>query len=111
MGSLGHSLLEQFQPLAGELGCHVSDSGVVPAGVRETGDKPIRESAGTLRHYDEDRRSCFLRRADRRPILGCDEVDWEVDEFSGETRKPIGVLIGITSLDGDVLALKMAEVA
>ena len=107
----GKRLLEQLQPLGGELRAKERHSGNVAARLSEAGHEPISDRVAHDRHHDGDSGRRLLCSAGRGGIAGDDEVEIETNELLRQLCKSLDVSICIPVLDDDVLPLHIAPLA
>src|SRR5262245_7326866 len=87
-------------------------AGGVRARPSQTGDELERNRVEVDAHDDDwDRCRRFLG-GTRREISGCkDDIHLETDQLGREVREPIDLSLGVPELDGEVLAVDVAQLA
>lgn len=108
---LGHDLPEQLQAFRADFWMHEGNPRDIPTWAREAGHKPIAHGIGRKRHHNGDRRRSLHGSASRQGDVGHDEIHLESDQFCRQAGQLIGLLLGISPLDDNVLAFDVAELA
>ena len=85
------------------------EPGDVPAGARQTGDKPGTDRIDTAGHDDRDGRGRLHGRNRDRIASGNDDVHAEPDQVCGKRGQPFHLAVGEAVLDDDILANAVAE--
>ena len=103
---VGHSLLEDLKALRIQLHtCEVRPARDVAARARELRDESTPNRIGNKPDDDRYRRRGLLGCERRWRSRGEDDVDLEADKVSRERGKPILPSLGVSNLNGDVLAI------
>jgi hypothetical protein len=82
----------------------------VPAWSRKAGDQPVGDRIGHAHHDDGDCARCLLGRERCCRTKRDNEIGLAPNQFSGQPREPIRPPIGILSLYGEVLSLRVPKV-
>lgn len=99
---------QEVEPLRAQLGVLEGDPGDVPPGVSEALHETQGDGVVEARD-DRGRRRGALDRGDRGWGRRDDDIQLEIDQFLGQTGKPVEMPFGPPILDHDALALDVAE--
>src|SRR6266851_748213 len=83
----------------------------VPPRLRQAGDDPLTNRIVNKRKDDGDRPGGVLYRPDRLHAVGQDDIHLEADELCRQRGKSLNLPVRKAVLQGDTLALHIAEVA
>ena len=110
MGESRNDLSQQLQTLGGQLRAKKVRPCHIPAWACEGGDQLVRDRIGHGHRDDGDCASRLLGRARGCRTQGDNDIALAPDQFRGQLAEPIRSTIGILSLYGEVLSLRVTKV-
>src|SRR6266567_5507907 len=106
-----YGFFQDLQPFRGQTGAKLGGPRDVATRLCEARDEPGGQGIACAHHDNGDGRRCSLGSERRWRALGHDDVDFEPDELGRKRRPPLASPLGPSKLEGDVLALRVTEVA
>ena len=100
----GERLMQQFQPLGGQIGRHVREAGDVTSRSRQVRHHSVSHGVSTERDDDRHAGRCALCSPHGRPNSD-DHVDIARDQFGGKLRQTIQASVGPAIVNSKVLPL------
>jgi hypothetical protein len=105
----GKQFLEKSETLGDQFWAKKRRSGNISPGSREARHESILNRIAHRSRDNRDCGGCLLRGTAAGRPPGDDDIDFEVDQFGSESRKPIDLSIGTSRLDDDIPTFDIAE--
>ncbi len=109
-GEARHGLGEQLEPFPGEFGVHAAQPRDVPSRPRQARDEPVPHGIDTGRHDDGDGAGRVLGRQGGGGRPHNDEIYAQAHQVGSEVRPSLGMALVPADLEGNRLALDVAQV-
>jgi len=96
-------LMQQLKPLRHQLHIQSGDAGEIAAWPSEARDQAELHRIDSGSEHDRNRRGCRLRGCCRN-MVGDDDARLATNQFGGQCRQSVVLLVGPAVFDGDILA-------